>query len=153
MLRRNRGRSEQEVSLSRMIDLLFEYGQDVTGKRVTYQSVAEATGLSWSSIRNLRVSEDANPNYRTLRAIADFFGVGLGYFNCLTEEECREYIEHISAPEAEAERGVRMRSLILEGLEGIEDKDNEEVLIQTLKALFKRIREVEARLEDYEDES
>lgn len=141
-------RPEPEISLADMVGILFEYGRKIVGMRVTNQLVADSTKISINTVRGLRVGEIENPSYRTLKAITDFFGIGLGYFNCLTAEECREYIASISAPQTAP--GLRMRSLPVKVAE-----DDTEKLLETLADIVERIEKLEKQqdMDKEEDES
>jgi transcriptional regulator with XRE-family HTH domain len=138
-------RPEPEISLAEMVSLLFEYGKEVTGRKVTNQLVADSTGMAVNTVRGLRIGEITNPGYRTLKAVADFFGIGLGYFNCLTEEECRQYIANLSAPQEAP--GLRMRSLPVKV-----EKDDQDQLLQTLQDIVERIEKLEEQQLDQDDE-
>ena len=36
------------------------------------QKVAKATGLSYNTLREIRDNEDANPSYKTIKAVSDY---------------------------------------------------------------------------------
>lgn len=114
---------DPQITLSEMVDVLWDYAENQVGE-ITYQDVAIATGLSGSTVRKVRVGEQDNPNLRTLRGFATFFGVKLDYFNCLNREECQDYLAQVAKESLEQsleEQKVKLRgALTQEGLSVID---------------------------------
>ena len=49
-------------------------------RRITYQDVADGTGLSWSAVERYANGRLDRPNEEWLGMIADYFGVLMSYF-------------------------------------------------------------------------
>jgi transcriptional regulator with XRE-family HTH domain len=126
-------RKSDPISLARQVDLLFEHGRE-QGKDVTYQAIGDATGESWTNILKIRKGDNTNPGLRVVQAIASYFEVGLDYFDCKTEEECRVYLAGLSG-EGLLDDIVKMRS------HNISPK-----ALLTLEAMIKYVQEVEGML-------
>lgn len=71
---------ENETSLSRKLNYLFETKTKPNGKPYTYQEVSDATGLATSYLWKLRHGESESPRKDTVAALAKFFDVEPSYF-------------------------------------------------------------------------
>ena len=116
--------SPETVSLNKMVDLLFEFGE-AQGMETTYQGIARVTGIAWNNIRKIRLGENSNPSLNTIQALSDYFGVKLDYFNCRTEEECRTYLGRLAESDINEQVDdihVKMRSsgVSMEGLQALQ---------------------------------
>lgn len=74
--------------LSEQIKILFASVRHPNGRPFTLQEVSEATQISLGTIGQMRSGKINNPQLNTLRALAQFFGVPLRYFETRTREEC-----------------------------------------------------------------
>jgi transcriptional regulator with XRE-family HTH domain len=116
--------TQETISLDKMVDLLFEFGE-AQGMETTYQGIARITGIAWNNIRKIRLGENNNPSLHTIQALSDYFGVKLDYFNCRTEEECRDYLGRLAEKDISGQMDtieVRMRSsgVSMEGLQALQ---------------------------------
>jgi transcriptional regulator with XRE-family HTH domain len=91
-----------ELALSRKLAILVEHGK-AHGLSATAYAIARATGENITNIQRILNGENANPGLRTLTALAGYFGVGLGYFDCRTTRDCQAYLAQQEANEARAE--------------------------------------------------
>lgn len=94
----------QPLSLAEKIELLFEYRRRPDGRKYTLQDLADRTGLNPATIWKVRRGVDKNPGYNLLTALCSCFKVPLAYFDCQTEETCRQFLE--GKVVAEAGEGV-----------------------------------------------
>ena len=83
----------EEISISEQVDILFQYGES---KRMvtSYHGISAAIGIAPINIQKLRSGVTKNPGIILLRRIANYFGVGLGYFDCTSAEDCRSYLRN-----------------------------------------------------------
>ncbi len=110
----------EPISLAAKLALLFEYGQD-KGLPTTYRAIAEATKENANNIRKIYVGENENPGLRTLSALAEYFQVGLAYFDCNSREECEAYLEGATARHLTETIALRTRGISESGLEAIKN--------------------------------
>jgi transcriptional regulator with XRE-family HTH domain len=115
---------QETIALEKMVDLLFEFGE-AQGMEITYQGIARVTGIAWNNIRKIRLGENNNPSLHTIQALSDYFGVKLDYFNCRTEDECRDYLGRLAEKDISGQMdtiGVKMRSsgVSMEGLQALQ---------------------------------
>ncbi|MDT3397279.1 helix-turn-helix transcriptional regulator [Streptomyces sp. B1866] len=66
--------------VARRLDHLFRNVHPPTRGPYTITEVAEATGVSFSAIQQLRAGKKNNPTMATIRALAEFFGTSPLYF-------------------------------------------------------------------------
>lgn len=95
---------DKSLPFSTLLNLLFEHVRDEEGQTYTDAAVAKATGMSQSSLSALRRNITNNPRLDNLKAVANFFGVSLNYFNASSIEEGISLIasaRHQSQPDAE----------------------------------------------------
>lgn len=92
----SRGETELEdegMSVAEQVGILFEYGES---KRMvtSYHRVSAAIGIAPINIQKLREGITKNPGLTLLRGIGKYFGVGLGYFDSESPEECWDYLRN-----------------------------------------------------------
>ncbi|MCC6190571.1 MAG: hypothetical protein IT318_16200 [Anaerolineales bacterium] len=85
----------RQVSLADQVDLLFAYGE-ARGFSTAYRTIAVATEENGTNIRKIHYGENLNPGLRTLTALARYFEVGLDFFMCETQAECKDYLSGIA---------------------------------------------------------
>jgi len=107
------------LTLREKIELLFDYGQS-KGLSVAYIAIAEATGENASNIRKIHLGINANPGVKTLTTLADYFGVGLAYFDCQTKTDCQVYLEQIGQERILGGIALRAMGISEEGLQAIQ---------------------------------
>jgi transcriptional regulator with XRE-family HTH domain len=83
---------QEIMPLFEQVDVLFQYGKTYH-MVVTYNAIARETGETATNVHKIHRGDNANPGINTLRSLAGYFGVGLGYFDCQTDEECWSYLE------------------------------------------------------------
>jgi transcriptional regulator with XRE-family HTH domain len=111
---------DKKLTLSDQVALLFEHGK-ASGLPTTYRAIAEATGESPNNLQQIHRGENTNPGLRTLSAIAVYFGVSLAYFDCKTEEECRQFLAGVTQSEKSLDGlALRAEALSPEGLKALE---------------------------------
>lgn len=93
---------KNELTLAEKLSLLAEHGK-AHGISPTAYSIAHATGENTTNIQRILNGDNTNPGLRTLMAITKHFEVGLGYFDCRTEAECKAYLDQLEAEKARAE--------------------------------------------------
>lgn len=76
------------LPLSEQIRILFDSVRHPAGRPFTLQEVTDGSGVSLGTIGQIRSGKLNNPQLNTLRALAQFFGVPLRYFETRTREEC-----------------------------------------------------------------
>ena len=107
------------LTTAKKIDLLLKHGAR-EGLPTSYRAIAQATGMPYNNIRKIHIGENRNPGVNTLKTLADYFGVDLGYFDCQTEAECRDYLAGQHQTAALAGIALRAEGLSEEGLAAIE---------------------------------
>lgn len=73
-------RREEQRRVARRLDHLFKHVHPPTRGPYTMKEVAEATGISFSTIQQLRAGKKTNPVMTTVEALAGFFGVSPEFF-------------------------------------------------------------------------
>src|SRR5687767_889529 len=91
--RSERDSEGDEISISEQVDILFQYGES---KRMvtSYHGISAAIDIAPINIQKLRLGVTKNPGVVLLRRIANYFGVGLGYFDSTTVEECWNHLRN-----------------------------------------------------------
>lgn len=84
------------ITISQKVDLLFEQMRGPDGKRYRYEDVERETGIKPSTISQLRRRTQQDPQFRTVMALARFFGVSLTFF--ATEMTRDEAIAYLAEP-------------------------------------------------------
>jgi hypothetical protein len=84
--------SRNSVDLNRLIELLFEFGQS-QGFDTSSKAIANAIGAGENEVDSLREGKVPDLGHSTMQALAQYFGVKLAYFDCVTEAECRSYLK------------------------------------------------------------
>lgn len=108
------------LTLAEKLALLLEYGEG-RGLAVTYRAIGEATGENANNIRKIHRGENANPGLKTLKALADYFGVGLAYFDLETRAACQDYLKQAPKDRLVAEIALRTLGVSEAGLEAIQN--------------------------------
>jgi transcriptional regulator with XRE-family HTH domain len=72
--------ADKPTTFSALLNYLFATKFKPDGERYSAAEVSKATGLREEYISNLRKGKIANPPAGRVQAIADFFGVNVGYF-------------------------------------------------------------------------
>ncbi len=85
------GKKSQELTLGQKVEILFAYGK-MWGIETDEGEIAQATGLSSHNIKKIRLGANDNPGLKTLKALADHFGLNLAYFDNTTREQCWNYL-------------------------------------------------------------
>jgi transcriptional regulator with XRE-family HTH domain len=84
---------DASITISQKVDLLFEQMRGPDGKRYRYEDVERATGIKPSTISQLRRRTQQDPQFRTVMALARFFGISLAFFATdMTREEAAAYL-------------------------------------------------------------
>ena len=83
------------LTLDEQLELLFEYGES-RGISAAYRAIAQATGENANNIRKILRGENKNPGHKIVKAIARYFEVDLGYFNCETKADCQAYLAKVA---------------------------------------------------------
>ena len=76
------------LPVSTQLNILFENVLGEAKRPYTLQEVSDGTGISVSSLSQLRNGHIENPQLNTLRELCQFFGVPLRYFETKDEKEC-----------------------------------------------------------------
>lgn len=85
--------SDTLISISQKVDLLFEQRRGPDGRRYRYEDLERETGIKPSTISQLRHRAKQDPQFRTVMALARFFGVSLAFFAAeLTHDEAIAYL-------------------------------------------------------------
>lgn len=92
-----------DLSLSDQIDVLLEWGR-AHQVNVTYSAIAARGDVSASNLYKIHRGENTNPGISALRSLADYFGVGLGYFDCPTSDDCWRYLDKVAQQRAWGDR-------------------------------------------------
>jgi transcriptional regulator with XRE-family HTH domain len=108
----------RELTFSEKMAYLFKYGE-ARGIATTYRAIAEATRENANNIRKIYLGENPNPGIRTVRALADYFGVSLAYFDCATRTECQDYLTGAKPQQLRQDIAIRVDGLSETGLEAI----------------------------------
>lgn len=129
----------EELTLHQKVEILFAYGK-MWGLETDETEIAKTTGLSSYNIKKIRLGSNDNPGLKTLKALADHFGLNLAYFDNKTRDECWDYLnrrrEGLPLQEA-AQVAAALRSDL-----NLSEKDRSEV-VQALKAILKIVRRSE----------
>ncbi len=72
--------ADRPTTFSALLNYLFATKLRPDGERYSAAEVSKATGLREEYISNLRTGKIANPPAGRAQALADFFGVNVGYF-------------------------------------------------------------------------
>lgn len=72
--------------------ILINHVTDEYGERYTSQQIADGTDTSKSLIDKLRQGTHSSPSLETVKGLANFFGVGLAYFDCESANECLDFL-------------------------------------------------------------
>ncbi len=72
--------ADKPTTFSALLNYLFATKFKPDGERYSAAEVSKATGLREEYISNLRKGKIANPPVGRAQALADFFGVNVGYF-------------------------------------------------------------------------
>ncbi len=72
--------SDKPTTFSALLNYLFATKLKPNGERPSAAEVSKATGLREEYISNLRRGKITNPPAGRVQALADFFGVNIGYF-------------------------------------------------------------------------
>jgi transcriptional regulator with XRE-family HTH domain len=102
-----RASTERGLTTANKIDILLKHGAR-EGLPTSYRAIAQATGMPYNNIRKMHIGTNRNPGVNTLKVLADYFGVDLGYFDCETEAQCRDYLA--GQHQAAALQGIAMRA-------------------------------------------
>jgi transcriptional regulator with XRE-family HTH domain len=81
-------RDEQQRRVARRLNHLFEHVHPPDRGPFIMKEVAEATGISISTIQQMRTGKKTNPTMSTLEALAGFFGVSPQFF--FSDDEAAE---------------------------------------------------------------
>jgi transcriptional regulator with XRE-family HTH domain len=106
------------LTLREKVEILFEYGQ-ARGLSVAYLSIAQATGENASNIRKIHLGINTNPGIKTFTKLAEYFGVGLAYFDCQTKAECQRFLGHVGPERVLSGIALRASGISEEGLDAI----------------------------------
>jgi transcriptional regulator with XRE-family HTH domain len=85
------------MHLQDQVNILFETSLSETGRSVTLLEVSNATGISATTLSQLRTGKMENPQLFTLRGLCKFFGVPLAYFDCTTREACFTVLQQLDS--------------------------------------------------------
>lgn len=84
---------DEIVTLSEKVDLLLSTIKHRDGRRFTYEDICQSKGIAPSTISKIRTGDNLNPNFITIMALADAFGVRLGFFSTpMTRSEAERYL-------------------------------------------------------------
>ena len=108
----------RELTFSNKLAILFAYGE-ARGLATSYRAIADATKENANSIRKIYLGENTNPGIRTVLALADYFGVGLAYFDCATRIECQNYLTGAKPQQLSHDIAIRANGLSETSLEAI----------------------------------
>jgi transcriptional regulator with XRE-family HTH domain len=113
-------RSKKERTFAQRLDYLFREVHPPSRGPYTYAEVVQAInqatgdgerGISASAIQQLRTGTKRNPTMRTIKALADFFGVPPAYFfDDETAEQAEAEIELLMAMRNHRVRQVALRA-------------------------------------------
>lgn len=98
------------LPLSEQVKILFDSVRHPDGRPFTLQEVSDGSGVSLGTIGQIRSGKLNNPQLNTLRALAQFFGVPLRYFETGTREECYALLTDPSILEKPALNEIAFRA-------------------------------------------
>ena len=133
-----------ELTLSEKVNIMFQFGQQ-QGKIVDYRSVAEATGVSVNNIHKIRSGENNNPGIQTLKKLASYFNVPLGYFDSKTREQCWAYLQRQAEQKAGAS-GKEAKPIVFRA------DDFSEEGRQAIESMIKFVKRKEGFTEEADEE-
>jgi transcriptional regulator with XRE-family HTH domain len=76
------------LTVADQLKMLFDLVRHSDGRIYLLHEVSEGTGISLSTLSQMRAGKIRNPQLNTLRALCRFFEVPLRYFETRTPEEC-----------------------------------------------------------------
>jgi transcriptional regulator with XRE-family HTH domain len=79
---------DEFLPIADQLNILFEMRRNPEGRPYTLYEVSTATGVSLSTISQMRTGRIQNPQLNTVRAMAQFFNVTLQYFETASVEAC-----------------------------------------------------------------
>jgi transcriptional regulator with XRE-family HTH domain len=82
-----------DITLSRQIALLFEFGVNKAGQSISLRDIEAGTGIRYQTLSNLLDGTANNPRLATLRELCGMFGISLDYFANDTEAACIQYLK------------------------------------------------------------
>jgi transcriptional regulator with XRE-family HTH domain len=99
--------SNEDTSLSvpELVSLLFGHQRRSDGTTYTERDVAQATGMSQSTLSAIRRGIIQNPRIDSIKALCRFFQVKLDYFD---SSSVAEALEHMAAGRTEAPHDMKL---------------------------------------------
>lgn len=101
------------LPLTDQLQILFETVRHTEDRPFTLQEVSNGTGISLGTISQMRTGKITNPQLNTLRAMCDFFGIPLRYFETRTREECYALLSASPPTDAPTMHEIAFRALHL----------------------------------------
>ena len=98
------------LPLADQLNILFATVRAADEREYTIQEVSNATGISIGAVSQLRTGKITNPQLNTLRALCQFFGVPLRYFDTRSAEECYALLVEDSQPEPPSLNEIAFRA-------------------------------------------
>jgi transcriptional regulator with XRE-family HTH domain len=80
------------MPVARQVQLLLAHTPQPNTEPYTLLAVAQAIGVSKQTLSNIVNGRSDNPLISTLRGLCEFYNISLEYFDCVTEDECLNYL-------------------------------------------------------------
>lgn len=80
------------LAIGRQMQLLLEYTPEPNTRPSSIAALADVLGLTQQTLQNILHGRIDNPRLNTLKALCQFYGISLDYFDLQSEDQCRHYL-------------------------------------------------------------